>query len=135
MNDSTNRIKYLHSLTGLSYSHVADNLKVTIKTYRKYLDGDIPVIKMVKVAAFFQVPTDFLYGIGIYEQWDLILKCRREMVSNPTLPLAYRKKLADLSEIDFIRLIFTVDGTDIDKRSSPVQIERHILTSIKNKLA
>lgn len=70
---------------------------------------DLDTIK--KIATFFKVPTDYLLGVGIFENWDVLLK-------NKTIVMHQISKQAqqfsiniddDINDILFAKLIYAFD--------------------------
>lgn len=70
---------------------------------------DLDTIK--KIATFFKVPTDYLLGVGIFENWDVLLKNKTfimHQISKQTQQLSINTE-DDVDDILFAKLIYAFD--------------------------
>ncbi len=70
---------------------------------------DLDTIK--KIAEFFKVPTDYLLGIGVFENWDILLKNKTiviNQISQQAQQLAVNIK-DGVDDISFAKLVYAFD--------------------------
>ena len=64
MSESQNRLKTLRTNRNIMAKTIADNLGISYRNYQRYENGEIdtPSSKLIKLADFFNVSTDYLLG-------------------------------------------------------------------------
>lgn len=67
-------LKYLRKKRGLTQKQVAQGIDVGERLYQSYEYGKVvpSVTVLADLAAFFNVPSDFFLGVGLFAYWDTI---------------------------------------------------------------
>ena len=105
------KLKNLRTSFAISQKDMATYLDITPNAYQKYeYDTREPNFKiLIKIAAYFDVPTDYLLGTGLFENWDLVIRHKQEIITS----LRKAIKLSDdlpLESMPENRLMFFLAG-------------------------
>ncbi len=88
---------------------VANAIGISSATITKWKNGATPNSDFVtKVAEYFNVPTDYLLGNGIFKYWDNLLRRKAEVIEAISIRASGLSKdlLNGLDDMSFARLIF-----------------------------
>ena len=71
-----NILKDLRNKHGLTQLQLAKILDISKSNISKYEAGSVEpnIDTLTHIANYFDVPTDYLLGIGVFENWDILLK-------------------------------------------------------------
>lgn len=74
MNVFCNNLKFLREKRHLSQKDMAVFLNISVNSYQRYEYGtrEPNLLAISQISDFFQVPTDFLLGSGVFSNWEEI---------------------------------------------------------------
>lgn len=96
-------------LRGEKPNSVANAIGISSATITKWKNGAIPNSDFVtKIAEYFNIPTDFLLGNGIFKYWDDLLHRKSEIIEAISVATSKLSKdmLNDLDDMAFAKLVF-----------------------------
>ena len=69
-------IRSLRDTNGITQKELADKLSISPSTIGMYEQGrrEPDTTTLTHIATYFNVPTDYLLGVGVFENWDILLK-------------------------------------------------------------
>ena len=107
------RIKELRESAHLTQQELAKKISISRSTLAGYeSENKQPSYQVLaQIAAVFKVPTDYILGVGIFEDWDLLLQNKESIISKISL-MASRLSLDILNGLDnmtFARLTYAFD--------------------------
>lgn len=88
---------------------VASAIGISSATITKWKNGAIPNSDFVtKIAEYFNIPTDYLLGNGIFKNWDDLLRRKSEIIEAISIATSRLSKdmLNGLDDIAFAKLVF-----------------------------
>ncbi len=108
-----NVLKELRNKHGLTQLQLAEILDISKSNISKYEAGSVEpnIDTLTHIATYFNVPTDYLLGIGVFENWNILLK-------NKTIIIYQISKQAQLlsmnikngmDDIAFAKLVYAFD--------------------------
>lgn len=108
-----NILKDLRNKRGLTQLQLAKILDISKSNISKYEAGSVEpnIDTLTHIANYFDVPTDYLLGIGVFENWDILLK-------NKTIAIHHISKQAQIlsvnikdgmDDIAFAKLVYAFD--------------------------
>jgi len=109
----SNRIKQLRESARLTQKELADKLSISRSTLAGYeSESKQPSYQVLaQISRFFRVPTDYILGVGVFEDWDLLLK-NKEPIIRQISSMAARLSVDMLNGVDnisFARLAYAFD--------------------------
>lgn len=107
------RIKELRESAHLTQQELAKKISISRSTLAGYeSENKQPSYQVLaQIAAVFKVPTDYILGVGIFEDWDLLLQNKESIISQISI-MASRLSLDILNGLDnmtFARLTYAFD--------------------------
>lgn len=107
------RIKELRESAHLTQQELAKKISISRSTLAGYeSENKQPSYQVLaQIAAFFKVPTDYILGVGIFEDWDLLLQNKESIIkqiSNMTSRIS-SEILYGLDNLTFARLTYAFD--------------------------
>lgn len=108
-----NVLKELRSKHGLTQLQLANILDISKSNISKYEAGSIEpnIDTLTHIATYFNVPTDYLLGIGVFENWDILLKNKTIVIyriSKQAQLLSMNIK-DEIDDIAFAKLVYAFD--------------------------
>ena len=107
------RIKELRESTHLTQQELAKKVSISRSTLAGYeSENKQPSYQVLaQIAAVFKVPTDYILGVGIFEDWDLLLKNKESIISQISIMASRLSSdiLNGLDNITFARLAYAFD--------------------------
>lgn len=104
------KLKFLRERNGKNQEEVCKYLNIEQSTLANYEnDRRIPKIDILgKLSTFYDIPTDFLLGIGIFSSWDELLKQKDSIISHISIISTFLSTeiLNELDDISFIKLVY-----------------------------
>ena len=69
-------IRSLRDINDITQKELADKLSISPSTIGMYEQGrrEPDITTLTHIATYFNVPTDYLLGVGVFENWDILLK-------------------------------------------------------------
>lgn len=106
-------IRYLREASHLTQQELADKLSISRSTLAGYeSESKQPSYQVLsQIAEFFKVPTDYLLGVGVFENWNILLDNKQKIIKHVSL-MASRLSVDILNGIDnisFARLVYAFD--------------------------
>lgn len=107
------RIKELRESAHLTQQELAKKISISRSTLAGYeSENKQPSFQVLaQIAAVFKVPTDYILGVGIFEDWDLLLQNKDSIITQISI-MASRLSLDILNGLDdmtFARLTYAFD--------------------------
>lgn len=107
------RLKYLRELKRKSQQEVCSSLNIEQSTLANYEnDKRVPKIDiLIELAQYYDIPTDYLLGVGAFKNWDLLLKNKSSVIKHISTQ-AQQLALAlpyGLDDISFAKLVYAFD--------------------------
>lgn len=107
------RIKELRESANLTQQELAKKISISRSTLAGYeSENKQPSYQVLaQIAAVFKVPTDYILGVGIFEDWELLLQNKESIISQISI-MASRLSLDILNGLDnitFARLTYAFD--------------------------
>lgn len=107
------KIKQLRESAHLTQNELANQLSISRSTLAGYeSESKQPSYQVLaQIANVFNVPTDYLLGVGVFKSWDLLLK-NKETIVKQISSMAARLSLDILNGIDdisFARMAYAFD--------------------------
>lgn len=107
------QLKLLRETMQKSQQEVCSALNIEQSTLANYENGKrIPKIEiLIKIATYYKVPTDYLLGIGAFENWDMLLENKKTIlyqisIQAQQLALNIREGVDDIT---FAKLVYAFD--------------------------
>lgn len=124
MSDISTRIKSLRLSRNITQKELSEGIGASERGVQNYESGTRkPIYEMIiKIASFFDVSADYLLGLGIYANQDIILEHRKdvEAIARHFLPKEYVHLLPDLNDFEFmtmLELVFAKIDYSVDPNS------------------
>lgn len=96
-------------MRGEKPNSVASAVGISSATITKWKNGATPNSDfVVKIAEYFNIPTDYLLGNGIFKHWDDLLRRKTEVIETISIATSRLSKdiLNGLDDISFAKLVF-----------------------------
>lgn len=107
------RIKELRESAHLTQQELAKRLSISRSTLAGYeSENKQPSYQVLsQIATFFRVPTDYILGVGIFEDWDLLLQNKDSIVTQISIMSSRLSSsiLNGLDDITFAKLTYAFD--------------------------
>lgn len=126
------RLVGLRKSRHLTQKQVAEGVNITEVAVQNYESGRRKpnYDTLIALANFFNVPLDFLVGRGIYQNWDLVMKYKEQVVDaliqefdELDIPLMPKQYILSLSEKDFIEIFRSmVEYIDIQEKETGADV-------------
>lgn len=104
------KLKLLREQKGLSQDEVCRHLNIEQSTLANYEnDKRTPKIDILgKIAAFYNIPTDYLLGAGIFSDWDKLLENKNSIIKHISIMASQLSSdiLNGLDDISFAKLVY-----------------------------
>lgn len=118
------RIKKIAKIKHIAIGDMLNKCGLSKNALSSMVAGSFPKAdNIAKLANYLQVPIDFLIGNGIFEDWEKILKHRKEVINNVSLIMS-KLSVEILNNVDDITLAKLVDTfhVEIDEKHDGVGI-------------
>ncbi len=107
------RIKELRESAHLTQQELAKKISISRSTLAGYeSENKQPSYQVLtQLAAFFKVPTDYILGVGIFEDWDLLLQNKESIIKQISIMTSRISSeiLNGLDDLTFARLTYAFD--------------------------
>lgn len=107
------RIKQLRELAHLTQQELADKLSISRSTLAGYeSENKQPSYQVLaQIATIFKVPTDYLLGVGVFEEWELLLKNKESIITQISIMTSRLSSgiLNGVDDITFAKLAYAFD--------------------------
>lgn len=107
------RIKELRESAHLTQQELAKKISISRSTLAGYeSENKQPSYQVLaQIAAFFKVPTDYILGVGIFEDWDLLLQNKESIIRQIAIMTSKISSdiLNGLDDLTFARLTYAFD--------------------------
>lgn len=107
------RIKELRESAHLTQQELAKKISISRSTLAGYeSENKQPSYQVLaQIAAFFKVPTDYILGVGIFEDWDLLLQNKESIIKQISIMASRISSdvLNGLDDLTFARLTYAFD--------------------------
>ena len=108
-----NILKDLRNKHGLTQLQLAKILDISKSNISKYEAGSVEpnIDTLTHIANYFDVPTDYLLGIGVFENWDILLKNKAiaiHQISKQAQLLSMNIK-DGMDDIAYAKLVYAFD--------------------------
>ena len=106
-------IRSLRDTNGITQKELADKLSISPSTIGMYEQGrrEPDTTTLTHIATYFSVPTDYLLGVGVFENWDILLKNKTiitHQISKQAQQLSLNIK-DGIDDISFAKLVYAFD--------------------------
>lgn len=106
-------IRSLRNINGITQKELADKLSISPSTIGMYEQGrrEPDTTTLTHIATYFNVPTDYLLGVGVFENWDILLKNKTivtRRISEQAQQLSLNIK-DGIDDISFAKLVYAFD--------------------------
>jgi len=111
-------------MRGEKPNSVASAIGISSATITKWKNGTVPNSDFVtKIAEYFNIPTDYLLGNGIFKHWDILLHRKAEIIEVISVASSRLSKdiLNGLDDISFAKLVFAFN-VSIQERDDGLEI-------------
>ena len=109
MSDISSRLKLLRLSKNLSHKQLAEAIGASEMSVLNYeLGTRKPNYEMlIELSSYFEVSADYLLGIGVYANQDIILQHRNEVeaITKLYLPIEYVNQLSKLNNLEFMAIL------------------------------
>lgn len=103
------RLKAIRKRSKKTQQSIANHLNITLRTYQRYEEGSIepPLSAVTSIAEFLDIPTDCLFGIGLFSNWEDILSHKEAICESLEKDIFnyFPFPLISLPEGDFAKLL------------------------------
>jgi len=107
------RLKELRESAHLTQQELAKKISISRSTLAGYeSENKQPSYQVLaQIATFFKVPTDYILGVGIFEDWDLLLQNKESIIKQISIMTSRISSdiLNDLDDLTFARLTSAFD--------------------------
>lgn len=107
------RLKELRESAHLTQQELAKKISISRSTLAGYeSENKQPSYQVLaQIATFFKVPTDYILGVGIFEDWDLLLQNKESIIKQISIMTSRISSdiLNDLDDLTFARLTYAFD--------------------------
>lgn len=107
------KIKQLREFAHLTQQELAEKLSISRSTLAGYeSENKQPSYQVLaQIAAYFKVPTDYILGVGVFEEWDLLLQNKEYILEYISMSLARISSdiLYGLDDMTFAKLAYMFD--------------------------
>lgn len=107
------RIKELRESAHLTQQELAKKISISRSTLAGYeSENKQPSYQVLaQIAAFFKVPTDYILGVGIFEDWELLLQNKESIIKQISFMTSRISSdiLNGLDDLTFARLTYAFD--------------------------
>lgn len=107
------RIRQLREDAHLTQQELADKLSISRSTLAGYeAESKQPSYQVLsQIANVFNVPTDYILGVGVFKNWDILLKNKQQIIWQiATLAsMLSNDILSGIDDISFARLVYAFD--------------------------
>lgn len=106
-------IRSLRDINDITQKELADKLSISPSTIGMYEQGrrEPDITTLTHIATYFNVPTDYLLGVGVFENWDILLKNKTiitHQISKQAQQLSLNIK-DGIDDISFAKLVYAFD--------------------------
>lgn len=107
------RIKELRESAHLTQQELAKKISISRSTLAGYeSENKQPSYQVLtQISAIFKVPTDYILGVGIFEDWDLLLQNKSSIIIQISIMASRLSSdiLNGMDDITFARLMYAFD--------------------------